>query len=102
MPSRDAKRRQLAGSQRGAEAVRNHFAAVITRKAYCDLVGIHPTTLRRWERLGVVTGRSETVLSSPTTTFTEADVTFGRRVVALLRERPGQLSLAEAAAIARE
>jgi hypothetical protein len=64
-------------------------------------VGIHPTTLRRWEGAGVVTGGRKTILGSPTTVFNEADVELGRRLIAALRERPGELSLTAAARIAR-
>lgn len=96
--SSDGKRRQLAGSRRGAAAVSEEFDAAITRRRYCALVGIHPTTLRRWEQAGVVRGKREAILGIPTTTFTEVDVDFGRRLVGALRARPGEVSLEQAAA----
>ncbi len=43
----------------------------------------------------------ETVLGIPTLVFTEADVDLGKALARTLAERPGQLSLTEAADIAR-
>jgi hypothetical protein len=91
-------RRRLAGSRSGGEVVRSRFGEALTRRRYCELVGIHPTTLRRWEGAGVVRPSLETILGSPTYVFQQADVAFGKRLAALLRRRPGELSLAQAAA----
>jgi hypothetical protein len=95
--SKDAKRRQLQGSRRGSAAVQREFAAATTRRRFCELVGIHPTTLEKWERLGIVEGRLVPILNSPTRVFSESDVRFGRSLITLLRSRPGELSVAEAA-----
>jgi DNA-binding transcriptional MerR regulator len=61
------------------------------------LVGIHATTLRKWEKQGIVAPSLVTILNSPTRVFTDEDVAFGRRLIAMLRERPGELSVGEAA-----
>lgn len=74
---------------------------MITRKRYAALLGIHATTLRRWEAAGVVQPRKEMVSGIPTHVFTDPDVEFGRRLAALVRERPGDMSLREAAATVR-
>lgn len=42
------------------------------------------------------------VLSIPTLVFTEEDVAFGTALARVLDERPGELSLRQAAEIARE
>jgi hypothetical protein len=97
-----AKARQQAGAQRGAELVQAEFAAVLTRRRYCELVGIHATTLRRWEAAGVVNPRLETIMKIPTFVFERDDVAFGRRLVTLLSERSGTMSVVEAAAQVRE
>jgi transcriptional regulator with XRE-family HTH domain len=95
------KERQLKGSAHGAEVVRSRFAQKLTRRRFCDLVGVHPTTLRRWERAGIVRPRLEEVLGSPTWVFSEEDVAFATRLIGLLRDHPGQLTLADAAVAAR-
>ena len=95
--SKAAKRRQLAGSRRGSAVVRDQFESAITRRRFCALVGINATTLRKWEKLGVVEPRFEVILNSPTRVFSEADVGFGKRLIALLREAPGRYSVKEAA-----
>jgi hypothetical protein len=105
MPARrlssKAARRRLAGSRRGAEAIKASFSNVITRTRYCELVGIHRTTLRRWEREGVMRPALLPVRNIPTHVFTEDDVDLGRRLVALLKDGSGRLSLAEAKRQAR-
>lgn len=97
-----ARSRQRAGAQRGAALVQAEFAAALTRRRYCELVGIHATTLRRWESAGVVTPRLETIMKIPTFVFERDDVAFGRRLVMLLSERSGTISVGEAAAQLRE
>ncbi len=93
--------RRLAGSKRGSDLVRARFDAVLTRKRFCDLVGISVTTLRRWENAGVVEPHIEIVLGSPTKVFQADDVEFGHRLRAEIERRPGELSLREAAALVR-
>ena len=75
-----------------ARVLRRYYPAPLLR-----LVGIHPKTLKRWERLGVVEGQLVPILNSPTRVFSESDVRFGKSLIALLRSRPGELSVAEAA-----
>lgn len=75
---------------------------MITRKAYCERVGIHPTTLRRWEQAGIVTPTRQAVRNILTYVFSADDVRFGRRLAKHLAEHPGSVSLVEAAhAVAR-
>ncbi len=109
MPSRDrpptdedARHRQRAGSERGASLVQAEFAAALTRRRFCELVGVHPTTLRRWEAAGVLSPRLETIMRSPTYVFDREDVTFGRRLVVALQEGSGKISVEEAARQVRE
>lgn len=99
-PSGDApgpERRHREGARRGAELVQAEFASVVTRKRYCEVVGIHPTTLKRWEAAGVVRPSLKKVMNSPTRVFTPEDVRFGKRLVAALRSSPGKLSVQDAA-----
>jgi hypothetical protein len=96
---RAAKQRQLEGSRKGAAAVRAKFDGAMTRRGFCAAVGIHPTTLRKWERVGIVRPKLTTILGSPTRVFSDEEVDFGRRLIRLLRERRGELSLLEAAQI---
>jgi hypothetical protein len=93
--------RQLEGGRRGGELTRATFAAALTRKRYAELVGINITTVRRWEMAGVVTPKQEVILGSPTYVFDRGDVDFGRRLIDLLRERPGELSVGAAAELVR-
>jgi len=97
----ESARRIREGSAQGAALVSSEFAAVLTRRRFCELVGIHKTTLRRWEAAGVVRPEMQSVLSIRTAVFPEADVTIGREIVRLLAENSGRLSLKEAAEIAR-
>lgn len=96
-PVSASKRRQLEGSRRGSAAVKAEFDSAITRRRYAELVGIHATTLQKWERHGVVKPRLATILNSPTRVFTNEDVEFGKKLIALLRQRPGELSVKDAA-----
>ena len=97
----DGVRRRLAGSRRGSAAVKAEFEEAITRRRYCELVGIHATTLKKWERERVVEPELIEILNSPTRVFTQADVRFGRRLIKLLKAHPGEFSVADAAARAR-
>lgn len=78
------------------------FGAVLTRRRFCELVGIHATTLRRWEKAGVVRPRLESILNSPTYVFERNDVAFGRRLAGVLAERAGSVTLSAAAEIVRK
>ncbi len=106
LPRRDrtdadfAQRRRQASAE-GAEIVRATFDAAITRRRLAELVGISTTTVRRWEVAGVIQPRTEVILGSPTKVFDRAEIAFGRRLIAILRERRGTISLEEAATEAR-
>lgn len=95
------ERQRLAASKRGAAAVQRAFAGELTRRVFAERVGIHMTTVRRWEALGVVTPRRDAVLGIPTLIFTEADVEFGKALAQLLDERRGELTLPQAADLVR-
>jgi hypothetical protein len=99
--SEDSLRRQLEGARRGGDLVRSEFAASLTRRRYCELVGIHPMTLKRWEKAGIVEPTTQVILKSPTRVFAPEDVAFGKRLVALIQEKPGTLSLRAAAKLVR-
>ena len=81
--------------------VSERFAELITRRRFCDLVGIHRTTLKRWEKAGVVAPKLEPVIGIMTYVFTGEEVEFGKRLARLLAARPGEISLTEAAIEAR-
>jgi hypothetical protein len=89
--------RRLAGSKKGAEEIRQAFADVITRRVFSERVGIHLSTVRRWESMGVVEPILREVRGIPTMVFSEDDVSFGLKVVRLLKANPGTISLTEAA-----
>lgn len=95
--SADAKRRRTNGSKLGAEQVKREFESVITRRRYCELVGIHATTLKKWEKLGVLKPALVPVLNSPTRVFTDDDVEFGKRLLGQLRSHAGLISVEQAA-----
>jgi hypothetical protein len=95
------ERQRRAASKRGGAAVQQAFGEVLTRRVFAERVGIHMTTVRRWEALGVVAPKREPVLGIPTLIFTEADVAFGKALAQLVRDRPGELSLHQAADIVR-
>jgi hypothetical protein len=96
-----AERRRV-GARHGGEIVKAEFASALTRRRYCEIVGIHETTLRRWEKTGLVKPTVQTILNSPTMIFAAEEVSFGKRLVELLRRRAGTISLVEAAEIVRQ
>jgi hypothetical protein len=95
-------RRRRAASKRGGDTIRQAFEEVLTRRVFAERVGIHITTVRRWEALGVVTPRLEAVRGIPTKIFAPDDVALGRQIVAIMQQQPGELSLTDAASIARD
>lgn len=95
------ERRRRAASRRGAASVRDAFGDALTRRVFAAQVGIHLTTVRRWEALGIVKPELRTVLRIPTLIFSEGDVLLGQAIVELLRSNRGTMSLEQAAAIAR-
>lgn len=100
--AREGAAKRLAGSRKGAETIREAFAQTLTRRHFAQLVGIHPTSLMRWEKAGIVTPTTTTVLGITTKVYTDKDVEFGHIVVRLLNAERGRLSLTDAAALARE
>lgn len=95
------REQRLRASRVGAAVVQDAFAGVITRRAFADQVGIHATTLKRWESDGIVKPDLVPVLGIPTMVFMEADVALGRAVKQRLDEQPGMLSVRQAAALVR-
>jgi hypothetical protein len=95
-PDLDPQRRIREGSRRGGARVREEFEGVITRKRYCELVGIHRTTLKRWERAGVVEPVMQSVIGIRTATYAPGEVEVGRLAAQLLEENRGALSLKDA------
>ncbi len=91
------ERQRRAASKRGGAAVQQAFGEVLTRRVFAERVGIHMTTVRRWEAHGIVVPTREDVLGIPTLIFTEADVEFGKALAQLLKKRLGELSLEQAA-----
>jgi DNA-binding transcriptional MerR regulator len=100
--SKKAKQRQLAGSRKGSAIVEEAFAAALTRRRFCELVGIHGKTLTKWERAGVLEPATAVILNSPTRVFSADDVEFGQALIAFLHRHPGRYSVAEAAEVVRE
>lgn len=96
----EGRQRRLEAARRGSETVAREFDRVITRKQFTARVGIHANTLARWERAGIIAPELQVVMGSPTRVFTNDDVRFGRRLITLLRDRPGELTLAAAAVLA--
>lgn len=96
-----ATRRIEEGARRGRETTSAAFDAVITRKRYCALVGIHPTSLKRWLAAGVVRPRKDVVQGVETWVFSNADVELGKQIARLLRDNQGKMSVAQAAQLAR-
>jgi DNA-binding transcriptional MerR regulator len=82
--------------------VKRAFDGVLTRRRYAELVGIHATTLRRWESAGVVSPTATEILGIPTLVYADQDVEVGRRIAKLLAEHQGVMSLDEAAHIAHD
>lgn len=95
------ERQRRAASKRGAATVQRAFADVLTRRAFAERVGIHLTTVRRWEAFGIIKPRRESVLGIPTLIFTEADAEFGKALAEILAARPGELTLHQAAELVR-
>lgn len=102
-PKSEHERRtqRLEAALQGGEAVRATFGAALTRRRFAELVGVSPTTVRRWELAGIVKPTRDQILGSPTWVFDPSDVEFGRRLISLLRRRSGELALDEAAEIVR-
>jgi DNA-binding transcriptional MerR regulator len=81
--------------------VEEAFSAALTRRRFCELVGIHGKTLTKWERAGVLEPATAVILNSPTRVFSSDDVEFGQALIAFLHKHPGRYSVAEAAEVLR-
>lgn len=81
--------------------IQERFKSVLTRKQFCVAVGIHPTTLKRWEAAKVVQPARQSVGGIATMVFDEAEVQIGQEIVRLLGANLGRMSAVEAARIAR-
>lgn len=93
---------RLEASRRGATTVAEAFRSAITRKTFANRLGMHTTTVRRWEALGIVHPQQKEVLGIPTMVFSEKDVERGRAIVALLGAHQGTMSLKQAALVIDE
>lgn len=97
----DGQRERREASRRGAATVKQAFTEALTRRVFAERVGVHLTTVRRWEALAIVTPKRQTVLNIPTLIFDEADVQVGRAVVELLRDHRGTMTLQQASEIVK-
>ena len=88
-----------AGSRRGAKSVSQEFSSVLTRRRLREEVDIHETTLKRWEKMGIMKPRMESILGISTAVFDPIDVERGRQISKLLKASPGLLSAKQAAAL---
>jgi hypothetical protein len=95
------RKRRLAASKEGSKIVADEFATALTRRRAAERIGVHPGTLAKWEQAGVVKPRTVKILGSPTKVYDERDIEFGKRVVQILAEDRGRVSLKEAAKRAR-
>lgn len=77
------------------------FGAVITRRRLAELIGVSSNTIRNWELAGALEPRREEILGSPTVVFEPADVDFGLKLIALLRQHNGELTIGQAADLVR-
>lgn len=99
--SKKAKQRQLEGSRKGSAIVEEAFSTALTRRRYCELVGIHAKTLAKWERAGVVKPETTVIMNSPTWVFCQGDVELGQALIAFLHRHPGRYSISQAAQVVR-
>lgn len=97
--SDESAERIRRGSKRGSKLVSEEFASKLTRRRFCEEVGIHRNTLKRWEAAGVFKPTFEDVLGSKTALYTQDDIERGRAIAELLKANPGEMSLSRAAAI---
>ena len=97
--SDESAERIRRGSKRGSKLVSEEFASKLTRRRFCEEVGIHRNTLKRWEAAGVFEPTFESVLGSRTALYKQEDIERGRVIARLLRANPGEMSLRRAAAI---
>lgn len=92
-----AARRVKEGSLAGGESVKQKFAEHITRSYFCDAVGIHRNTLKKWEKLGIFTPGFTKILNIRTAVYSAEDVERGKRIAALIADNFGTMSVKRAA-----
>ena len=97
--SEETERRIELGAQQGGELTRKAFAEHITRKRFCDEVGIHRNTLKKWEKLGIVEPQFLEILKSRTAVFEQKDVERGKQIATLIADNAGTLTVKQAAAL---
>ena len=97
--SEEIQRRIEHGAVQGGELTRKVFAEHITRKRFCDQVGIHRNTLKKWEKLGIVEPQFVEILKSRTAVFNQEDVERGKQIAALIADNAGTLTVKQAAAL---
>jgi len=100
--SESSRQQRLEASELGAASVRRAFAETLTRRVFAERLGIHATTLKRWEKQRIVEPQMSAVLGIPTMIYTEADVAFAEALVRVLAQHRGQLSVLQAAQIVRK
>lgn len=99
-PHLDIDERIRRGAEQGGELTRQKFAEQITRNRFCEEVGIHRNTLKKWESQGIVTPTFVEILRSRTAVFEPSDVERGKRIARLIADNVGTMSIRRAAAIA--
>lgn len=97
---RTSTARSEAG-KRGARTVKAAFGAAVTRRRLAELVGASPSTIKRWEGLGVIRPKFDVILGSTTAVFEPEDVAFAQRLIVLLRDKNGEITVQDAAAEVR-
>lgn len=95
----DLDHRVWEGAIAGGEMTRQKFAENITRSRFCEEVGIHRNTLKKWEKLGVVKPSFALILKSRTAVFSQDDVERGKRIASLIRDNPGGMTVRRAVSI---
>lgn len=98
----DVAERILEGAELGGEMTRKKFAESITRRRFCEEVGIHRNTLKKWEQLGIVKPGFEEILKSRTAVYMPDDVERGKRIATLIADNFGTMSIKRAAEIVDE
>lgn len=98
----DIEERIRLGAEQGGELTREIFAAHITRKRFCEEVGIHRNTLKKWEAQGIFTPKFVEILKSRTAVYEPEDVERGKRIVSLVADNFGTMTVKRAASIADE
>lgn len=93
------KRQRLDASKRGGEVVQHAFAGALTRREFARRVGLNVNTIRRWEAHGILRPSLIPILGIPTLDYQEEDVRSATEVARVIKGRPGELSLRQAAEV---